>query len=119
MPSSGQTGSSSAYPSITAPWRYTFNKDLLDEYRVEYPDGTWDHDDYAEAMRRLTHDRDGDGKTDLWGSMFDISWDRIQVHVNGWGGHLVDPSNSKHCVMAAPEALGASNGCELVCGTIG
>ena len=51
-----------------------YNKDLFDEYGVEYPDGTWDHDDYTAAMKRLTHDRDGDGRTDLWGSMIDISW---------------------------------------------
>jgi len=63
-----------------------YNKDLFDEFKVDYPDGGWDHDDYLEAMKRLTHDRDGDGHTDLWGSMVDVSWDRIQVHVNGWGG---------------------------------
>ena len=28
----------------------------------------------------------------IWGSMFDVSWDRIQVHVNSWGGHFVDPT---------------------------
>ena len=35
-----------------------YNKDLFDEYGVGYPDGSWDHDDYLSAMRRLTHDRD-------------------------------------------------------------
>ena len=84
-----------------------YNKDLFDEYGVEYPDGSWDHDDYLAAMRRLTHDRDGDGKTDLWGSMIDVSWDRIQVHVNGWGGHLVDPDDPTVCRMAEPEAMEA------------
>jgi multiple sugar transport system substrate-binding protein len=84
-----------------------FNKDLLDEYGVDYPDASWDHDDYLAAMRRLTHDRDGDGQTDLWGSMLDISWDRIQMHVNGWGGHFVDPDDPTRCLMAEPEALEA------------
>jgi multiple sugar transport system substrate-binding protein len=84
-----------------------YNKDLFDEYGVDYPDGTWDHDDYLAAMLRLTHDRDGDGQIDLWGSMLDVSWDRIQVHVNGWGGHLVDPKDSTRCLMAEPEALAA------------
>ena len=58
-------------------------------------------------MKRLTHDRDGDGRTDLWGSMIDISWDRIQMHVNGWGGHFVDPEDSTQCRMAEPEAMEA------------
>ncbi len=84
-----------------------FNKDLLDQYGVDYPDDTWDHDDYLSAMQRLTHDRDGDGVTDLWGGMIDISWDRIQMHVNAWGGHLVDPDDPTRCRMAEPEALEA------------
>ena len=84
-----------------------YNKDLFDEYGVDYPDETWDHDDYLAAMKQLTHDRDGDGRTDLWGSMIDISWDRIQVHVNAWGGHLVDPDDSTKCGMADPEAMAA------------
>lgn len=84
-----------------------YNKDLLDRYKVSYPDGSWDHDDYREAMLRLTRDQDGDSRVDLWGSMVDISWDRIQMHVNGWGGHFVDPNNAVHSLMAAPEALAA------------
>ncbi|PKB82461.1 MAG: hypothetical protein BZY88_04325 [SAR202 cluster bacterium Io17-Chloro-G9] len=84
-----------------------YNKDLFDEYGVAYPDGSWDHDDYLSAMRQLTQDHDGDGSTDLWGSMIDVSWDRIQVHVNGWGGHLVDPDDPTVCGMAEPEAMEA------------
>lgn len=84
-----------------------YNKDLFDEYKVDYPDGSWDHDDYLEAMKRLTHDRDGDEKIDLWGSMVDISWDRLQVHVNGWGGHFVDPQDPTKSRMAEPLALEA------------
>lgn len=84
-----------------------FNKDIFDKYNVTYPDETWDHDDYLKAMKRLTHDRDRDGQTDLWGSMLDISWDRIQVHVNGWGGHLVDPHDAARCSMSQPEGLAA------------
>jgi multiple sugar transport system substrate-binding protein len=84
-----------------------YNKDLFDEYGVPYPDHTWDYDDYLHAMKALTHDRDGDGKTDLWGSMIDISWDRIQVYVNAWGGHLVDPDDPSRCLMGEPEALAA------------
>ncbi len=74
---------------------------------MEYPDESWNHDDYLAAMKLLTHDRDGDGRTDLWGSMVDISWDRIQMHVNGWGGHLVDPKDPTRCAMDRPEARDA------------
>ena len=81
----------SACPSITAHWLCTTTRTYSTSTESTIPDGSWNHDDYLAAMKRLTHDRDGDGKTDLWGSMIDVSWERIQVHVNAWGGHLVDP----------------------------
>lgn len=84
-----------------------YNKDLFDQYGVGYPDGTWDHDDYLAAMKLLTHDTDSDGKTDLWGSMIDVSWDRIQMHVNGWGGRFVDADDPTKCAMGEPKALAA------------
>ena len=85
-----------------------YNKDTLDQYGVHYPDDTWNHDDYLSAMKRLTHDRDDDGVTDLWGSMIDVSsWERIQVYVNAWGGHLVDPDDLTRCRMAEPKAMEA------------
>lgn len=39
--------------------------------------------------------------------MMNIGWDRIQVHVNAWGGHFVDPADPMRCRMADPEALAA------------
>jgi multiple sugar transport system substrate-binding protein len=84
-----------------------YNKDLFDQYGVDYPEEAWDHDDYVAAMKRLTHDRDDDGETDLWGSMIDISWERIQVHVNEWGGHFVDPQDPARSLIAEPPALQA------------
>lgn len=84
-----------------------YNRDLFDEYKVVYPDASWNHDDYLAAMKRLTHDRDHDGKIDLWGSMTYVSWARIQIHVNGWGGHMMDPNDPTKCRMDEPEALAA------------
>jgi multiple sugar transport system substrate-binding protein len=82
-----------------------FNKDLFDAAGMEYPTYGWTHDDYLTAMKKLTI-RSGDQVTQ-WGSMFDPSWDRIQMHVNGWGGHYVDPNDPRHCEMAEPPALEA------------
>lgn len=84
-----------------------YNKDLFDEWAVDYPDDSWDHDDYLEAMRRLTRDTDDDGRADIWGSMIDLSWDRIQMHVNGWGGHFVDPNDPRRCQMSEAPAMEA------------
>jgi multiple sugar transport system substrate-binding protein len=84
-----------------------FNKDLFDEYNVAYPDESWSYDDYLTAMKQLTRDRSDKGGSYVWGSMVDITWERLQVHVNGWGGHLVDPADPTRCRMSEPEALAA------------
>jgi len=94
-----------------------YNKDLFDEHGVAYPNADWTYGDYLEAMQRLTDDRDGDDQTDLWGSMADISWERIQVHANGWGGHFVDPEDPTHCMMAQESRCRPKSGCAPACGT--
>ena len=62
---------------------------------------------YLAAMKELTRDTNGDGKTDIWGSMIDIGWDRLQVHINAWGAHIVDPVDPSKCVIDSPGALAA------------
>jgi multiple sugar transport system substrate-binding protein len=71
-----------------------FNKALFDAAGLAYPGYDWTYDDYEAAMRRLSRDTDGDGRRDIWGSMFDPQWDRLQTHANAWGGHFVDPEDS-------------------------
>ncbi len=82
-----------------------YNKDFFDEASVAYPEGSWTYDEYLDAMKKLTV-REGD-KTVRWGSMFDVSWERIQIHVNGWGGHFVNPEDPTKCEMAAQPSLEA------------
>lgn len=82
-----------------------YNKDAFDAAGVAYPDGSWTYADYQAAMEQLTVRQNG--RTIQWGSMFDVSWDRIQIHVNGWGGHFVNPDNPTVCEMASPPALDA------------
>jgi multiple sugar transport system substrate-binding protein len=84
-----------------------YNKDLFDAQGVDYPDGSWTQDEYLDAMRRLTLDTDGDGATDVWGGMIDVSWDRVQVHLNAWGGNIVDPADPTSCAMDDPPAVAA------------
>ncbi|MEZ4634446.1 MAG: extracellular solute-binding protein [Caldilineaceae bacterium] len=102
-----RTGEQFGLPKYHGGLALYYNKDLFDAYDVAYPTGDWDHDDYLDAMILLTQDRDGDGRVDLFGSMVDISWERIQVHVNGWGGHLIDPEDPTHCRMDETAALAA------------
>jgi len=84
-----------------------YNRDLFDQYGVDYPTAAWTHDDYLAALRRLTRDQDGDGQTDLWGSTLTPIYDRIQIHVNAWGGHFVDPADPARCRLSEPEAVRA------------
>lgn len=83
-----------------------YNQDLFDTYAVDYPTAAWTYDDYLAAMRQLSRDNE-EGQRDLWGSMVDIAWDRLQLHVNSWGGHLVAPQNSALCTFDRPKALAA------------
>ncbi len=84
-----------------------YNKDIFDKYGVAYPDASWTYHDYQTAMEKLTRDTNGDGLTDIWGSMLDIGWDRLQVHINAWGGNIVDPNDPTKCVIDSPVALAA------------
>ena len=39
--------------------------------------------------------------------MIDISWNRVQMHVNGWGSHFVDPDDPTVCRISDPKAMAA------------
>ena len=84
-----------------------YNKEIFDRFKLDYPTDEWTHDDYLLAMQRIKKAATAGGQNDLWGSMFDVSWERIQIHVNGWNGHFVDPDNASRSWMARPEALTA------------
>lgn len=84
-----------------------YNIDLFDRYGVQRPEGSWSYTDYLDAMRQLTRGRARWRDRQLWASMMDISWERLQVHVNGWGGHFVDPDDPTKSLMAGREALDA------------
>ncbi len=100
-------GSQFGLPKYCGALGLYYNKDLFDEYGVGYPEAGWTYDDYQAAMQKLTLDRDHDGQTDVWGSMMWLSWIRYQVHINGWGGHIMDPVDDSKCRLAEREALAA------------
>jgi multiple sugar transport system substrate-binding protein len=39
--------------------------------------------------------------------MIDIAWERLQVHVNGWGGRFVNPADNHLSLMDTPASLEA------------
>ena len=101
------TGAQFGLPKYHGALALYYNKDLFDKYGVTYPDSTWSYDDYQSAMQSFSTQRPQREASAVWGSMFDVSWDRIQVHVNSWGGHFVDPNDPTKCLMDDPEALDA------------
>lgn len=83
----------------------TINKDIFDEFGVEYPpeNGDWTHDDYEEMAKSLTKDRTGDGQIDLWGCWLPAwSWDRFWNHVYMFGGYVVDEPHGTRCTLGDP-----------------
>jgi len=84
-----------------------YNRDIFDEYGVDYPpsDGDWDYDDCEEIATALTKDRDSDGKIDLWGVVFPINWARLWPHSYNFGGRWVDKKFGKKCLISEPESL--------------
>lgn len=102
-----QTGEQFGLPKYHGALALYYNKELFEAASIPFPDSSWNHTDYLNAMRRLAKDTDGDDINNIWGSMIDISWDRIQVHVNEWGGHFVDPEDPTRSLMAEAPALQA------------
>jgi multiple sugar transport system substrate-binding protein len=100
-------GAQFALPKYHGALALFYNKDLFDRLAVDYPDSSWDHDDYLRAMQQINIIQTLSNDRVSWSSMLDISWERIQMHVNGWGGHLVDPEDDTRSRMADREALEA------------
>lgn len=44
-----------------------YNKEIFDERNVPYPEEDWTWEEMIEIARKLTFDRDGDGKNDVYG----------------------------------------------------
>jgi len=91
-------------PTDTAIFLPVFNMDLFDKFGVPYPAENWTWDDYLELAKRLTHDTNGDGKTDVFGT-FLPPWEAC---VWSWGGDWTD--NAEHptrCTFDQPANLQA------------
>ena len=100
-------GAQYALPKYHGALAVYYNKDLFDQYGVPYPSRDWTHDDYLSAMQALTVDNDSNRGIDVWGSTLDPIYDRVQIHVNSFGGHYVNPDDPTDCVLDEPEAVAA------------
>jgi len=79
-----------------------YNEEHLDAQFLGRPAADWTWQDYLDLARKLTRDRDDDGRTDTYGTALCPWW---QVHVWQNGGDLVDdPANPRRSTLSTPEA---------------
>jgi ABC-type sugar transport system, periplasmic component len=70
-------------PYRTSKWVLYYNKDLFDKAGIDYPDGSWTWDKYAEAAKQLTS---GSGQSKIYGSLSypaDNTWWRVLANIEG------------------------------------
>ncbi|MDK2971893.1 MAG: multiple sugar transport system substrate-binding protein [Candidatus Sumerlaeota bacterium] len=77
------------------------NRDILEERGVEPPEnGQWTWDEFLAAMRKLTFDRDGDGKIDVYGIGFSTGKEKWEAYsfLFAEGMQILDPTG-RHMVI--------------------
>jgi len=87
-----------------------YNKKLFDDAGVAYPDDTWDWNDFLKAARRLTRDRDGDGRIDQYGTLFANDLLSMLPWIWSNGGDWLS-GDGRECVLHRPEAVEAVRFC--------
>ncbi len=97
-----------ALPCYYTPFVVFYNKDLFDKHGVPYPpdDGNWDWDDYRERAVRLTHDTDGDGRTDEFGLYFAWWQHGVETFIRQNGGRILS-EDGRRLVMENPRTVEA------------
>jgi multiple sugar transport system permease protein len=97
-----------AWPWYATVYTMVLNKDIFAERGVELPaDGIWAWDEFVEKMQRLTFDRDGDGKIDVYGVGFNVMPGNNEAWaiIYGEGGRPLS-SDGTSFTFDSPQALG-------------
>ncbi len=74
------------------------NTDIFKERGVSLPEnGSWTWDEFTGKMKQLTFDRDGDGKTDVYGVGFNTGYEKWEAYpfILGEGMKILDDSGHK------------------------
>jgi multiple sugar transport system substrate-binding protein len=93
-------------PDAFSPVCLIYNKNLFREAGVPLPTGDWTWDEFLDACKRLTKDRDGDGRIDQYG--FEVIWSYHRWPIFVWqnGGEIYD-ANADRYVLDSPESIEA------------
>ncbi|MCK4597887.1 extracellular solute-binding protein, partial [bacterium] len=96
-----------AWPWYATVYTMVLNKDIFAERGVELPaNGIWTWDEFVEKMQRLTFDRDGDGKIDVYGVGFNVMPGNNEAWaiIYGEGGRPLS-SDGTSFTFDSPQAL--------------
>ncbi|RNA66643.1 ABC transporter substrate-binding protein [Alteribacter keqinensis] len=89
-------------PWVSQPVIMYYNVDLFDEAGVEYPDNTWDWDQFREAAKELTKDTNDDGRIDQWGTTTH-GWPPTHQWIWTMGGDVI--TEDGEVVLDSPESI--------------
>lgn len=67
-----------------------YNKDMFDEAGLDYPDSNWTWEDFRNAAKALTKDKDNDGSIDQWGYWFYGRYAHVESWIYSNNGYLID-----------------------------
>ena len=94
-----------AFPNFLISSVLFYNKDIFDNAKLSYPDSTWTYDDFLQAAKKLTRDKDGDGIIDEWGIQLNYS-PFLDVLLYAFGGGVLSPDR-KRPMIDKPESIEA------------
>ncbi|MEW5866489.1 MAG: sugar ABC transporter substrate-binding protein [Bacillota bacterium] len=82
-----------------------YNKDMFKEAGIKFPDASWTWDDFRNAAKALTKDKDGDGRIDQygWDGLYDTSLNTCWIWQNG--GEIIDSDG--RAVLDSPQNIEA------------
>ena len=83
-----------------------FNQTIFDQAGVAYPTMDWTWDDLIAACRKVTKDKNGDGKVDQWSLSLTLWPESLESVLRSFGGHIIAP-DGKTCTLDKPEVVAA------------
>ena len=97
-----------ALPSMMHPGHsgLYYNVDAFDQAGIDYPNLEWDYDNLLRTAKKLTIDKDNDGKTDQYALDALTVWAKVLTVIRSFGGDFLDPDGKK-CLVTEPEAIEA------------
>ncbi|MFC0272783.1 ABC transporter substrate-binding protein [Metabacillus herbersteinensis] len=83
-------------PKDLGPFAFGYNKTMFEEAGIPLPDPDkpYTMEEFLEVNKKLTMDKNGDGKTDQWGTGLNVSWS-LQPFVWSNGADWLDETNTK------------------------